>query len=107
MSETETQVALPSQPSPAYRWFVLVVISLAMFGNYYVYDAISPLADVLRDLWLGDDALALGRHDAHLGKDLVDLWCAHHETSGVRFSTALCEQRINSSFRANFLHRPR
>lgn len=37
-----------SEPSPAYRWTVLVFISLAMFGNYYVYDAISPLADLLK-----------------------------------------------------------
>ncbi len=37
------------RPSPpgALRWIVLVLISLAMFGNYYIYDAISPLADVL------------------------------------------------------------
>jgi len=33
---------------PWYRWFVLVLISLAMFGNYYIYDSISPLADVLK-----------------------------------------------------------
>jgi len=31
-----------------FRWTVLVFISLAMFGNYYVYDSISPLADVLK-----------------------------------------------------------
>ena len=37
-----------AQPSPAYRWLVLVVISVAMFGNYYVYDAISPIADLLK-----------------------------------------------------------
>ncbi len=36
------------QPPPAYRWAVLVIISLAMFGNYYAYDCISPLADVLK-----------------------------------------------------------
>lgn len=35
------------EPGPAFRWIVLVVISLAMFGNYYVYDSISPLADLL------------------------------------------------------------
>jgi len=35
-------------PPRAYRWLVLVFISLAMFGNYYVYDCISPLADVLK-----------------------------------------------------------
>jgi len=37
------------EPPRAFRWIVLVVISLAMFGNYYVYDSISPLADVLKD----------------------------------------------------------
>lgn len=37
-----------SPPPTWYRWLVLVVMSLAMFGNYYVYDAISPLADVLK-----------------------------------------------------------
>ncbi|MGA3243642.1 MAG: MFS transporter [Bacteroidota bacterium] len=35
------------QPPRLVRWIVLVFISLAMFGNYYIYDAISPLADVL------------------------------------------------------------
>ncbi len=35
-------------PPGAFRWAVLVLISLAMFGNYYVYDSISPLADVLK-----------------------------------------------------------
>ena len=41
--------AADQSPPPAwYRWMVLVVISLAMFGNYYVYDAISPIADLLK-----------------------------------------------------------
>jgi len=35
-------------PPPWFRWTVLVVISMAMFGNYYVYDAISPIADMLK-----------------------------------------------------------
>ncbi len=39
--------ALPPPPR-YYRWTVLVVISLAMFGNYYVYDTISPIADLLK-----------------------------------------------------------
>ncbi len=47
------------QPSTAYRWWVLVIISLAMFGNYYVYDSISPLADVLKE--------QLGFSDANIG----------------------------------------
>jgi MFS family permease len=37
----------PEAP-PLLRWTVLLLISLAMFGNYYVYDCISPLADVLK-----------------------------------------------------------
>src|SRR5919108_2037413 len=36
-------------PPPAVRWGVLVFVSLAMFGNYYVYDSIAPLADILRE----------------------------------------------------------
>ncbi|KPK80389.1 MAG: MFS transporter, partial [Gemmatimonas sp. SM23_52] len=37
------------EPPVFYRWAVLVVISLAMFGNYYVYDAVSPIADLLKE----------------------------------------------------------
>ncbi len=36
------------EPSVLYRWMVLVFVSLTMFGSYYVYDALSPLADVLK-----------------------------------------------------------
>ena len=35
------------EPPAFFRWMVLFVISLAMFGNYYIYDCISPLADLL------------------------------------------------------------
>ncbi len=35
------------EPSRMYRWIVLVVVSLTMFGNYYVYDCIAPIADLL------------------------------------------------------------
>ncbi len=35
------------EPTKLYRWLVLIFVSLAMFGNYYVYDSISPLADLL------------------------------------------------------------
>jgi MFS family permease len=34
-------------PPAFYRWAVLVFVSLAMFGNYYVYDCIEPIADLL------------------------------------------------------------
>ena len=47
------------EPSPLYRWMVLIFLSLAMFGNYYVYDALSPLADVLK--------LQLGLSDSNIG----------------------------------------
>src|ERR1700688_2600993 len=35
------------QPSRSFRWIVLVFVSLTMFGNYYVYDCIAPIADLL------------------------------------------------------------
>ena len=48
------------QPSRLYRWVVLVFVSLAMFGNYYFYDALSPLADVLqRQLHFSDQNIGL------------------------------------------------
>lgn len=51
-----TAAAAVTGPSPAYRWFVLIVISLAMFGNYYVYDSIAPIADMLKaDLGFSDE----------------------------------------------------
>jgi MFS family permease len=46
-------------PTRAYAWLVLFFVSLAMFGNYYVYDCISPLADVLK--------AQLGFSDANIG----------------------------------------
>lgn len=41
----------PTRPEPSriYRWLVLIFVSLAMFGSYYAYDALSPLADVLKE----------------------------------------------------------
>ncbi|MEW5765150.1 MAG: MFS transporter [Acidobacteriota bacterium] len=36
------------QPSTFYRWAVLVIISLAMFGNYYIYDSINPVTDLMK-----------------------------------------------------------
>src|ERR1700761_297272 len=53
-----TEQALP-EPSRLYRWLVLIFVSLAMFGSYYAYDALSPLADVLKQ--------QLGFNDRDLG----------------------------------------
>jgi MFS family permease len=39
-----------SPPTAAWRWAVLVAISVAMFGNYYAYDSIGPVADSLQRL---------------------------------------------------------
>lgn len=51
----------PARPEPSrlYRWLVLIFVSLAMFGSYYAYDALSPLADVLKQQ-LGFSDLNLG-----------------------------------------------
>ncbi len=53
---TET---LRPEPSRMYRWLVLIFISLAMFGNYYVYDCIAPIADLL--------AKQLGYSESNIG----------------------------------------
>ena len=48
------------EPSRLYRWMVLIVISLAMFGNYYVYDCIAPIADLLsKQLGFSDSNIGL------------------------------------------------
>jgi MFS family permease len=58
MPEIAAPQARP-EPSRLYRWMVLIFVSLAMFGNYYVYDALSPLADVLKQ--------QLGFSDSNIG----------------------------------------
>ncbi len=35
------------EPSRGYRWLVLAVVSLGMFGNYYVFDAMNPVGPLL------------------------------------------------------------
>ncbi len=52
------QEKLP-EPSNLLRWTVLLFVSLAMFGNYYIYDSISPLADLLKS--------QLGFSDSNIG----------------------------------------
>ena len=58
-THTTAQIAVRPDPPRWYRWTVLVLISLAMFGNYYIYDSISPLADVLKE--------QLGFSDTNIG----------------------------------------
>lgn len=57
---TEPDAVSRPEPPASYRWVVLVVISLAMFANYYVYDALAPIADVLKsDLGFTDEDYGL------------------------------------------------
>src|SRR5205807_667378 len=37
------------EPSRLYRWAVLLFVSLAMGGNYYIYDSINPLEGIFKD----------------------------------------------------------
>ncbi|UCF36533.1 MAG: MFS transporter [Acidobacteriota bacterium] len=55
------QTATPArlEPPATMRWLMLFFVSVAMFGNYYIYDSISPLADVLKN--------QLGFADADIG----------------------------------------
>jgi MFS family permease len=50
----------PSRPPARERWAALVLLSLAMFGNYYVYDTIAPVADLLASqLGFSDEQIGL------------------------------------------------
>jgi MFS family permease len=56
-----TSPAIPRpEPSRPFRWLVLLFASLTMFGNYYVYDCIAPIADLLtRQLGFSDSNIGL------------------------------------------------
>jgi MFS family permease len=56
---TNPAFAVKNPPPAVWRWSVLVAISIAMFGNYYVYDSIAPVADLLQKM--------LGFTDTQLG----------------------------------------
>jgi len=53
--------AIPrSEPSRSFRWLVLIFVSLTMLGNYYVYDCIAPIADLLtKQLGFSDSNIGL------------------------------------------------
>lgn len=53
------ELSLKPQPTALLRWTALLLISLAMMGNYYIYDSISPLADLLK--------AQLGFSDSNIG----------------------------------------
>jgi MFS family permease len=61
-SQLAPQADTPTLPEPSrgYRWAVLILISLAMFGNYYLYDTIAPIADLLKSqLGFSDEQIGL------------------------------------------------
>jgi MFS family permease len=61
MSESAAAPAAEGpRPPPFDRWLALVLLSVAMFGNYYVYDTIAPVADLLtRQLGFTDEQIGL------------------------------------------------
>jgi len=91
-----TQMPARTAPPPSVRWLVLLFSSLVMFGNYYVYDSIAPLADILRTE-LGFSSTQVGTLNAIysapnivmvlIGGVLVDRFGARNATLGF---TAIC-----------------
>ena len=57
--EVRNEARILPEPSRGFRWLVLFFVSVAMFGNYYVYDCIAPIADLL--------TRQLGFSDANIG----------------------------------------
>lgn len=90
-----TTAAPPAAP-PSTRWLVLLFTSLAMFGNYYVYDSIAPLSDILQSQ-LGFTSTQVGLLQAIysapnivmvlIGGVLVDRFGPRQATAGF---TAIC-----------------
>jgi MFS family permease len=48
MNDQNSKTLNAKPPPPAiFRWAILIFVSIAMFGNYYVYDSIAPVFDLL------------------------------------------------------------
>ncbi|MEW6337357.1 MAG: MFS transporter [Acidobacteriota bacterium] len=47
MSDIATSASIRRTPPASYRWLVLLVVALAMFANYYVFDAMNPVGPLL------------------------------------------------------------
>src|SRR5688500_1457922 len=90
------QISAATAPPASVRWLVLLFTSLTMFGNYYVYDSIAPLADMLRTE-LGFSSTQVGTLNAIysapnivmvlIGGILVDRFGTRNATLGF---TAVC-----------------
>lgn len=44
-----TDLSTRPEPPRSYRWLVLVMVSVAMFANYYVFDALNPVGSLLEE----------------------------------------------------------
>lgn len=62
MSDAVPQPVVTGKPTPAraYRWLVLAAMSVAVYGSYYAFDYIGPLAPLLsRQLHFSDSEIGL------------------------------------------------
>src|SRR6516164_756663 len=60
MSQAIAAPATRPEPSKLFRWLVLLVVSVPIFGNYYVYDCVEPIADLLsKQLHFSDKDIGL------------------------------------------------
>ena len=109
MSVSEVLVESRLQPSKLYRWLVLIFVSLAMFGNYYIYDSINPLERIFTEQ-LGFSASMFGWLNASysvaalatflIGGILVDRLGI--KKSLLLFSTLILLGAILTAFKGSF-----
>ncbi len=60
MGEVQATMNTRPEPSKFFRWLVLLVVSIPIFGNYYVYDCVEPIADLLsKQLHFSDSNIGL------------------------------------------------
>ncbi len=45
--QNANELSSKSSPPGIFRWAILIFVSIAMFGNYYVYDSVAPIFDLL------------------------------------------------------------
>src|SRR5215211_7006108 len=89
MTTSAARQPTKNPPPTAWRWGVLVAISVAMFGNYYAYDSVGPVADSLQRL-LGFTDTQIGTLNAIysfpnivmvlIGGIIVDRWGTSRST---------------------------
>jgi len=69
MTDTRPDPLMVAKPEPprAYRWVVLAAMSVAVYGSYYAFDCIGPLAPLLsRQLHFSDSEIGLLQAIYHL-----------------------------------------